>query len=72
VAVAERHAGERLDVELVHRLELRLGKPPHLLLREGDVLEQRRAQRVSRDADVVAVDDERRRVPAVQVTRARS
>ena len=69
VAVAERHARQRLDLEVAQRLALRCGEGAHLLLGEGDVLAQLVVERSPAAGDRRLVDDERRRVPAVELAR---
>ena len=67
VPVAETHAGERLDVEIEHRFALRLSEPPHLRLAEGDVLEHLGRHPVEARVDLVRVEPEALRLPAVEL-----
>ena len=65
----ERDPGQGFELEVLERGALRLGEAPNLRLCKRDVLSQARAGCFRRAADLVTVDDERRRVPSVELPR---
>ena len=69
VPVAEANAGKRLDLEVDHRRPLRLGERPHLLLAERDVVEHLGRHAVEARGDLVGVEPEGLRLPAVEARR---
>ena len=69
VAVTEPHAGERLDLEVEQRRALRLGEPAHLLLAELDVVDHLCGDAGDAGCDLVGVEPEVRRRPAVEPLR---
>ena len=69
VAVAEHHAGQRLDLEVAHRLLLLLREVAHLALRELDVLEVALADLRDRLVDLGVGQAKALRLPAVELLR---
>jgi len=67
--VAERDAGQRLDLEVLERAALRGSEAAHLLLREGDVAAQLVVDLLRGGGDRRVVDDERLRLPRVELAR---
>ena len=65
----ERDAGQRRDLELPERRALGGREAADLLLREGDVARELVADLRLRGRDRRVVDDEARRVPAVELAR---
>ena len=69
VPVAEADARERLDLEVRHRRALGLGERPHLLLAERDVVEHLGRDALEARRDLVGVEPEGLRLPAVETGR---
>ena len=72
VAVAEDHAGQRLDLEVLHRLALLLREAAHLRLRELDVVEVALGDVSDRLLDLLRRELERGRRPLVELLRQRA
>ena len=69
VPVAEPDAGKRLDLEVDHRRALRPRERPHLLLAERDVVEHLGRDALEARRDLVGVEPEGLRLPAVEPRR---
>jgi hypothetical protein len=69
VLVPEDHAGQRFDLDVAHGVPLRLGKVPHLRLREPDVLHLALRDLAHEGFDVGGRQAERRRRVFVEALR---